>query len=33
VLYLAEPGGGPLSPPRVAQVVAALLDAGALPSA
>jgi [protein-PII] uridylyltransferase len=33
VLYLAEPDGGPLSPPRVAQVVAALLDVGALPSA
>ena len=33
VLYLAEPAGGALSPPRVAQVVAALLDAGALPPA
>jgi [protein-PII] uridylyltransferase len=33
VLYLAEPGGTPLSPPRVAEAVAALLDAGALPPA
>jgi [protein-PII] uridylyltransferase len=31
VLYLAEPGGGPLSPSRVAQTVAALVDAGTLP--
>jgi len=33
VLYLAEPGGRPLTPPRVAEAVAALLDAGTLPPA
>jgi [protein-PII] uridylyltransferase len=33
VLYLAEPGGTPLTPPRVAEAVAALLDAGTLPPA
>ena len=32
-LYLAEPGGGPLAPARVASVVAALVDAGEVPSA
>lgn len=31
VLYVGEPGGGVLSPPRVAQAVAALVDAGTLP--
>lgn len=31
VLYLAEPGGGVLSPPRVAATIAALVDAGSLP--
>jgi [protein-PII] uridylyltransferase len=31
VLYVGEPGGGRLSPSRVAQVVAALVDAGTLP--
>jgi len=30
VLYLAEPGGGPLPPSRVAEAVAALVDAGSL---
>jgi [protein-PII] uridylyltransferase len=33
VLYVGEPGGGALSPPRVAATVAALVDAGALPDA
>ncbi len=33
VLYVAEPGGGALSPPRVATTVAALVDAGTLPPA
>jgi [protein-PII] uridylyltransferase len=32
VLYLAEPAGGPLSPPRVARCVHALLDAAASPT-
>jgi [protein-PII] uridylyltransferase len=31
VLYVGEPGGGALSPPRVAITVAALVDAGTLP--
>ncbi len=31
VLYVAEPGGGMLTPPRVAATVAALVDAGTLP--
>ena len=31
VLYVAEPGGVPLAPARVAATVAALVDAGALP--
>src|SRR5690606_23353126 len=32
VLYVSEPGGGGrLSPPRVAETVSALVDAGALP--
>jgi [protein-PII] uridylyltransferase len=31
VLYVGEPGGGSLSPPRVAATVAALVDAGTLP--
>ena len=31
VLYVAEPGGLPLAPARVAATVAALVDAGALP--
>ncbi|HET9657862.1 MAG TPA: ACT domain-containing protein, partial [Kineosporiaceae bacterium] len=31
VLYVGEPGGGALSPPRVAATVAALVDAGTLP--
>jgi [protein-PII] uridylyltransferase len=30
-LYLSEPGGGALQPPRVASVVAALVDAGEVP--
>jgi [protein-PII] uridylyltransferase len=30
-LYLAEPDGGPLEPPRVARVVAAMVDAAELP--
>jgi len=33
VLYVAEPGGGALTPPRVARTVAALVDAGTLPAA
>ena len=33
VLYLREPGGGALSPARVARTVAALVDAGTLPDA
>ena len=33
VLYIGEPGGGALSPPRVAATVAALVDAGTLPAA
>lgn len=33
VLYVSEPGGLPLSPPRVAATVAALVDAGAIPDA
>ena len=32
VLYVGEPGGGALSPPRVASTVAALVDAGTLPA-
>jgi [protein-PII] uridylyltransferase len=32
VLYVGEPGGGALSPPRVAATVAALVDAGTLPA-
>jgi [protein-PII] uridylyltransferase len=32
VLYVGEPGGGALSPPRVATTVAALVDAGTLPA-
>ncbi|MEJ2577968.1 MAG: [protein-PII] uridylyltransferase, partial [Kineosporiaceae bacterium] len=32
VLYVAEPGGGVLAPARVAETVAALVDAGSLPS-
>jgi [protein-PII] uridylyltransferase len=31
VLYVSEPGGGRLSPPRVAETVSALVDAGAVP--
>ncbi|MFI7587768.1 [protein-PII] uridylyltransferase [Spongisporangium articulatum] len=31
VLYVSEPGGGQLSPPRVAETVSALVDAGSLP--
>jgi len=31
VLYVGEPGGGALSPPRVAATVAALVDAGTIP--
>jgi [protein-PII] uridylyltransferase len=31
VLYVGEPGGGVLSPPRVAGAIAALVDAGTLP--
>jgi [protein-PII] uridylyltransferase len=31
VLYVSEPGGGQLSPPRVAETVSALVDAGAVP--
>ncbi len=31
VLYVAEPGGGGLSPPRVAAAISALVDAGTLP--
>ena len=31
VLYVAEPGGRPLAPARVAATVAALVDAGTLP--
>jgi [protein-PII] uridylyltransferase len=31
VLYVSEPGGGALSPPRVAATVSALVDAGTLP--
>jgi [protein-PII] uridylyltransferase len=31
-LYLAEVAGGPLAPARVASVVAALVDAGEVPS-
>jgi [protein-PII] uridylyltransferase len=30
-LYLSEPGGGALTPARVASVVAALVDAGEVP--
>jgi [protein-PII] uridylyltransferase len=33
VLYLAEPGGGPLSPPRTGAVVAALVEAAGAPEA
>ncbi len=33
VLYLSERGGGALSPPRVAQTIAVLVDAGTLPGA
>jgi [protein-PII] uridylyltransferase len=33
VLYVAEPGGGPLAPHRVATAIAALVDAGSLPEA
>ncbi len=33
VLYLLEPDGSPLSPPRVGEVVAALVDAAELPGA
>ena len=32
VLYVCEPGGGQLSPPRVAETVSALVDAGSLPN-
>jgi [protein-PII] uridylyltransferase len=31
VLYVGEPRGGSLSPPRVAATVSALVDAGSLP--
>jgi [protein-PII] uridylyltransferase len=31
VLYVCEPGGGQLSPPRVAETVSVLVDAGTLP--
>ena len=31
VLYLSEPGGSALTPPRVAETVQALVDAGTLP--
>ena len=33
VLYVCEPGGGQLSPPRVAQAVSALVDAGTVAEA
>jgi [protein-PII] uridylyltransferase len=33
VLYVSEAGGGQLSPPRVAETVSALVDAGAVPEA
>jgi [protein-PII] uridylyltransferase len=33
VLYVSEPGGGQLSPPRVAETVSALVDAGSVPGA
>jgi len=31
VLYVGEPGGALLSPPRVATAIAVLVDAGTLP--
>jgi [protein-PII] uridylyltransferase len=31
VLYVCEPGGGRLAPPRVAETVSALVDAGSVP--
>ena len=31
VLYVGEPGGGILSPPRVAATISGLVDAGTLP--
>ncbi|GLY30154.1 [protein-PII] uridylyltransferase [Kineosporia sp. NBRC 101731] len=33
VLYVCERGGGPLAPPRVAETVSVLVDAGSVPSA
>ena len=33
VLYVCERGGGRLSPPRVAETVSVLVDAGSVPSA
>lgn len=33
VLYICERGGGPLAPPRVAETVSVLVDAGSVPTA